>query len=104
MMVEGTYIGTIVAPPATTLLNAPQYLTGRVLGDAAAVYIPQGDLYPQQDAVVVLTTAGKIIAFTKNAHRGIGETLRARHIHLRATCIARMLACGYRRVKREPLL
>ncbi len=38
-MVEGTYIGTIVAPPATTLLNAPQYLTGRVLGDAAAAYI-----------------------------------------------------------------
>lgn len=38
-MVDGTYIGTIVAPPATTLLNAPQYLTGRVLGDAAAAYI-----------------------------------------------------------------
>lgn len=39
MMVDGTYIGAIVAPPATTLLNAPQYLTGRVLGDAAATYI-----------------------------------------------------------------
>ncbi|MFN4141699.1 sugar ABC transporter substrate-binding protein [Aestuariivirga sp.] len=39
MMLDGTYIGTIVAPPATTLLNAPQYLTGRVLGDAAAAYI-----------------------------------------------------------------
>jgi ribose transport system substrate-binding protein len=38
-MIDGTYIGTIVAPPATTLLNAPQYLTGRVLGDAAAGYI-----------------------------------------------------------------
>lgn len=38
-MNDGTYIGTIVAPPATSLLNAPQYLTGRVLGDSAAVYI-----------------------------------------------------------------
>ena len=38
-MRDGTYIGTIVAPPAITLLNAPQYLTGRVLGDAAATYI-----------------------------------------------------------------
>lgn len=38
-MIDGTYIGTIVAPPATTLLNAPQYLTGRVLGDAAVAYI-----------------------------------------------------------------
>lgn len=35
----GTYIGAIVAPPATSLLNAPQYLTGRVLGDSAADYI-----------------------------------------------------------------
>ena len=26
-------------PPATSLLNAPQYLTGKVLGDAAAAYI-----------------------------------------------------------------
>ena len=26
-------------PPATTLLNAPQYLTGKVLGEAAATYI-----------------------------------------------------------------
>lgn len=35
----GGYVGTVVAPPATSLLNAPQYLTGKVLGDAAAAYI-----------------------------------------------------------------
>jgi ribose transport system substrate-binding protein len=35
----GTYVGTVVPPPATSLLNAPQYLTGKTLGDAAAAYI-----------------------------------------------------------------
>jgi ribose transport system substrate-binding protein len=35
----GTYVGAVVPPPATTILNAPQYETGKVLGDAAATYI-----------------------------------------------------------------
>jgi ribose transport system substrate-binding protein len=35
----GSYVGTVVPPPATTILNAPQYLTGKVLADAAAAYI-----------------------------------------------------------------
>ncbi len=35
----GAYVGTVVPPPATSLLNAPQYLTGKALGDAAATYI-----------------------------------------------------------------
>lgn len=35
----GAYVGAIVPPPATTVLNAPQYLTGKVLADAAADYI-----------------------------------------------------------------
>jgi ribose transport system substrate-binding protein len=35
----GAYVGAVVPPPATSLLNAPQYLTGKVLGDAAAAYI-----------------------------------------------------------------
>lgn len=35
----GGYVGAIVPPPATTVLNAPQYLTGKTLGDAAAIYI-----------------------------------------------------------------
>ena len=36
---SGSYVGTIVPPPATSLLNAPQYLTGKALGDAAADHI-----------------------------------------------------------------
>jgi ribose transport system substrate-binding protein len=39
VMWTGGYVSTVVAPPATSLLNAPQYLTGKVLGDAAAAYI-----------------------------------------------------------------
>lgn len=35
----GAYVGAIVPPPATTVLNAPQYLTGKVLAEAAAEYI-----------------------------------------------------------------
>ena len=36
---SGAFVGTIVAPPATLLLNAPQYETGKVLTDAAIAYI-----------------------------------------------------------------
>lgn len=39
VMWGGAYVGAVVPPPATTILNAPQYLTGRTLGDAAADYI-----------------------------------------------------------------
>lgn len=35
----GAFVGAIVPPPATTVLNAPQYLTGKVLAEAAAEYI-----------------------------------------------------------------
>jgi ribose transport system substrate-binding protein len=36
---SGAYVGAIVPPPATSLLNAPQYLTGRVLAEEAANFI-----------------------------------------------------------------
>jgi len=36
---SGAYVGTVVPPPAITILNAPQYLTGKVLAEAAAAYI-----------------------------------------------------------------
>jgi ribose transport system substrate-binding protein len=36
---SGAYVGTVVPPPATELLNAPQYLTGKVLADEAAQFI-----------------------------------------------------------------
>jgi ribose transport system substrate-binding protein len=35
----GAYVAMVVPPPATTILNAPQYLTGKVLADAAVDYI-----------------------------------------------------------------
>ena len=35
----GSYVGTVVPPPAITLLNAPQYETGQKLAEAAAKYI-----------------------------------------------------------------
>lgn len=35
----GSFVGTIVPPPATLLLNAPQYATGKALADAAIPYI-----------------------------------------------------------------
>lgn len=38
-MWAGAYIGTVVAPPAISILNAPQYLTGKTLADAAAAHI-----------------------------------------------------------------
>ena len=38
---SGAYVGTVVPPPATSLLNAPQYLTGKVLGDAAVRHIKE---------------------------------------------------------------
>jgi ribose transport system substrate-binding protein len=39
IMWAGSYVGSIVPPPATLILNAPQFLTGKTLGDAAADYI-----------------------------------------------------------------
>ncbi|HEX2593904.1 MAG TPA: sugar ABC transporter substrate-binding protein [Rhizomicrobium sp.] len=39
MIWAGAYVGAVVPPPATSLLNAPQYLTGKVLAEAAAAYI-----------------------------------------------------------------
>jgi len=36
---SGAYVGTIVPPPATLLLNAPQYATGKALTDAAVAHI-----------------------------------------------------------------
>jgi ribose transport system substrate-binding protein len=36
---SGAYVSTIMPPPATLVLNAPQYETGKVLTDAAIAYI-----------------------------------------------------------------
>lgn len=36
---RGSYVGAVVPPPAVTILNAPQYLTGRALAEEAAAHI-----------------------------------------------------------------
>ena len=36
---NGGYVGAVVPPPATTILNAPQYLTGKTLADEASKYV-----------------------------------------------------------------
>ena len=38
-LAQGRFVGTVVPPPATLLLNAPQYATGKALTDAAVDYI-----------------------------------------------------------------
>lgn len=50
---RGSYVGTVVPPPATSILNAPQYLTGKVLGDAAASYVNEN--LGGEAKVVILT-------------------------------------------------
>jgi len=50
---SGAFVGSIVAPPATQILNAPQYQTGKVLGDTAAAYIR--DRLRGRASVVLLT-------------------------------------------------
>ncbi len=41
IIAQGTYVGAVVPPPAVTILNAPQYLTGKTLAEAAARYIEE---------------------------------------------------------------
>jgi ribose transport system substrate-binding protein len=50
---SGAYVGTVVPPPAVTILNAPQYLTGKVLAESAATYIR--DKLKGKAKVVLLT-------------------------------------------------
>ncbi len=53
IMWSGGYVGTIVPPPATSLLNAPQYATGKALTDEAVAYI--NDNLDGKANVVLLT-------------------------------------------------
>ena len=50
---SGAFVGTIVPPPATLLLNAPQYATGKALTDAAIAHI--NDKLGGKAKVVLLT-------------------------------------------------
>lgn len=50
---SGGYVASVVPPPATTILNAPQYLTGRTLADEAVAHIR--DVLGGRANVVLLT-------------------------------------------------
>lgn len=49
---SGGYVGAVVPPPATTILNAPQYLTGKTLADEAAEYV-RGELGGRANVVLL---------------------------------------------------
>ncbi len=53
LILGGSYVGTVVPPPAVTILNAPQYETGKALADAAAAHIRKH--LPVKANVVLLT-------------------------------------------------
>ncbi len=53
LIASGTYVGAVVPPPAVTILNAPQYLTGKTLAEEAARYIE--DELDGKARVVLLT-------------------------------------------------
>ena len=58
---SGAYVGTVVPPPATTILNAPQYLTGKTLGEAAATYIA-AELGGEADVVLLTQDSIEFLA------------------------------------------
>ncbi len=70
---QGAYVGAVVPPPATTVLNAPQYLTGKVLADAAASYIRTR--LGGRAKVVLLTHDG--LQFLAPRFTAMRDTLRA---------------------------
>ena len=80
----GGYVGTVVPPPATSLLNAPQYLTAKTLGDAAAAYI--SDKLGGKANVVLLThdslqfLAPRFVAMRDSLSDMPGRHHRRRHL------------------------
>jgi ribose transport system substrate-binding protein len=57
----GSYVGAVVPPPATTILNAPQYETGKVLGEAAAAYI-EAELGGQAKVILLTHDSNQFLA------------------------------------------
>lgn len=70
----GAYVGTVVAPPATSILNAPQYLTGKALGDAAVDYINR-DLGGTANVVLLTHDSLQFLAPRFEAIRASLETV-----------------------------
>jgi len=73
MIWSGAFVGTVVPPPAIEILNAPQYLTGKVLGDAAAAYIKER--LGGRANVVLLTHDG--LRFLSPRFTAMRDSLRA---------------------------
>ena len=61
MIWSGAYVGAVVPPPATTILNAPQYLTGKKLADAAVAHI-QEKLGGKADVVLLTQDSIQFLA------------------------------------------
>jgi ribose transport system substrate-binding protein len=60
-MSEGGYVGTVVPPPATTILNAAQYLTGKTLADDVAAFIA-GELGGTANVVLLTQDSMQFLA------------------------------------------
>lgn len=71
---SGAYVGTIVPPPATSLLNAPQYETGKVLAEAAAAYI-RDKLGGKANVVILSHDSMEFLAPRFAAMRDVMKTL-----------------------------
>lgn len=71
---SGAYVGTIVPPPATSLLNAPQYETGKVLAEAAAAYI-KDKLGGKANVVILSHDSMEFLAPRFAAMRDVMKTL-----------------------------
>lgn len=71
---SGAYVGTIVPPPATSLLNAPQYETGKVLAEAAAAYIT-GKLGGKANVVILSHDSMEFLAPRFAAMRDVMKTM-----------------------------
>ena len=78
---QGGYVGSIVPPPATTILNAPQLATGKVLGDAAAEYIR-----------IRLRGEARVVLLTHDTNQFLSQRFVAIRAALKAVPGARIVA------------
>ncbi len=78
-MWAGGYVGTVVPPPATTILNAPQYLTGKTLGEDAAAYITD-KLGGRADVVLLTQDSLQFLAPRFSAIRDVLNTMPNVHV------------------------
>lgn len=67
---SGAFVGTVVPPPAITILNAPQYLTGQRLAEAAMDYI-KSDLGGRANVVLLTHDSLEFLAPRFTAMRDV---------------------------------